>query len=744
MEKLDTREWLLTNGLGSFASGTVGDAHTRTYHGWLIAALDPPSQRTLLLSHIEASLDIDGIHTDLGTNYWGSGDVSPEGYRWLCSFSSAPVPTWMWQRGPWQMTRELLLPHWTSTLASNARKASAHTIGNTTANATIPDGQEAIHEDIASADQLNACHRVLVRYRYDGDHPATLTLRPLIADRHFHHQQHASSQLQFSQVVTQKQLLLQAIRPDWSGTPWYLRWTRSIYHPDSVWYWDYCYPEETRRGLGDSEDLYSPGYLRIDMAPGQSITIEATVGMSQTSPELTASTFDTLVELERDRIQKEVVRANAVSGSPQAEAFSGCTITSPSPATHQNPRPLATGPDAPHPNPHRIHQMLLHAADQFITYRASVAGPTIMAGYPWFGDWGRDTLISIPGLALTNRRYGLAKGLLKTFAQHCEQGLIPNAFPDKGSQPYYNSLDASLWWIETLGLYLETTQDWAFVEEQYPTVQRIYKALMTGTLHDIRVDAVDNLLTWNGAHVALTWMDAVVDDIPVTPRMGKAIEINALWYSCLCWMERWANHFHRKAESLGDDTKAKSYHRQIQRYATQKHQVQQALKVFWNPRRGYFYDRIGPDDSPDPSIRPNAIIALSLAHCGFSQDHGEQALELAHNRLLTPYGLRSLDPANPAYKGHYAGNMAHRDRAYHQGTVWSWLLGPFARAWKRFHGDRPIPFNPAPLMAHIVQQDSLGSVSEIFDGDAPHLPQGATSQAWSVAELLRHWKDLIH
>ena len=749
MEKLDTREWLLTNGLGSFASGTVGDAHTRTYHGWLIAALDPPSQRTLLLSYIEASLDIGGMHTDLGTNYWGSGDVSPEGFRWLQSFCSAPVPTWVWQRDEWTISRELLMPHWTSTLPlDGASKSSQLPIASgdsAQTNASEQDAGDRLSATV-SEEQLKVCHRILVRYRYNGKQPATLTLRPLIGDRHFHHQQRAANPLQFSQVVTHQQLWLQAIRPDWSGTPWYLRWTGGIYHPDSVWYWDYCYPEETRRGLGDAEDLYSPGYLRIVLQPGDAITLEAAVGLAQSKPQpLTASTFDESAKAERDRLHAHVFSAVKPESAAIAPGFNGCWLITAGPknkADHDKLTSDANHDQSIQANQHHIHQLLLYAGDQCITHRASVAGPTIMAGYPWFGDWGRDTLISIPGLTLTTRRYGLARGLLRTFAQHCEQGLIPNAFPDKGSRPYYNSLDASLWWIETLGLYLDATQDWDFVEAQYPTVQRIYKALMTGTLHNIRVDAVDSLLTWNSPNVALTWMDAVVNDNPVTPRTGKAIEINALWYSSLCWMQRWASHFQTKAQALGDDTKVKAFSRQIQRYNTQITQVQKALNVFWNPRRGYFYDTIGPDDSPDPSIRPNAIIALSLSHCGFSQEQGERALALAHNRLLTPYGLRSLDPANPAYKGTYAGNMSYRDRAYHQGTVWSWLIGPFIRAWKRFHGDRPIPFNPAPLLAHITEQDGLGSVSEIFDGDAPHLSQGAISQAWSVAELLRHWADL--
>ncbi|NET51543.1 MAG: amylo-alpha-1,6-glucosidase, partial [Merismopedia sp. SIO2A8] len=386
---------------------------------------------------------------------------------------------------------------------------------------------------------------------------------------------------------------------------------------------------------------------------------------------------------------------------------------------------------------------LLRTGEQFISHRLSVSGPTIMAGYPWLGDWSRNTLIALPGLALTTKRFGIARQILQSFAQHCTQGLMPDALPAREHQPSYNNLDVSLWWIETLGLYLKATQDWRFLEEQYPTVQKIYKALTVGTLHNIRVDAVDGLLTWNSPDIALTWMDAAVDGKPVTPRLGKAIEINALWYSSLCWARQWAEQLQIAAMEQGNEEKVKTFTRQIQRYEQHIDHVRDSLKIFWNPQRGYFYDTIGPDDSPDASIRPNGIIALSLSHCGFSENHAKQALNLAHDRLLTPYGLRSLDPANADYKGHYAGNMTYRDRAYHQGTVWSWLIGPFIRAWKRFHGDLAVPFNAVSLLSHVEHQVCMGSVSEIFDGDAPHFPQGAVSQAWSVAELIRHWDDLF-
>ena len=713
MEQLDTREWLLTNGLGSFASGTIGDAHTRTYHGWLIAALTAPSQRTLLLSHIDASLDIDGHHVELSCNYWGSGEVSPEGYLWLQSFKPPPVPTWTWATDQWQLSRQIHLPHWSSTIGAQRREGLAPSI---------------------SAADLQQCHRVLIRYQYSGVAPATLTLRPLIGDRYFHHQQRAEKPLQFSQMVNDQQLLLQATRPQWSGTPWYLRWTRGTYTPDGLWYWDYCYPEETRRGLSDSEDLYSPGVIAVVLHPGQTVTLEAQVGWSGLSETvLSDSTFEEAVASERDRLQHHVFyRSDSLKEGLESEhAFDSELISTET----AGDRPLKEISST-------LWFSLLYAGDQFIAHRPSISGPTIMAGYPWFGDWGRDTLIAIPGLTLTTQRFALARQLLRIFAQHCEQGLIPNAFPDQSMRPYYNNLDVALWWIEILGLYLQATRDWDFLEEQYPIVHRIYKAFITGTLHNIRVDAVDGLLTWNSPSLALTWMDATVNDEPITPRTGKPIEINALWYSGLCWARQWAEHLQIKAMATGNEDNVMMFSRQVQRYERQLRQVRESLKIFWNPRRGYFYDTIYPDDSPDPSIRPNAIIALSLAHCGFSESHSVQALDLAHNRLLTAYGLRSLDPANPDYQGRYEGDMYARDRAYHQGTVWSWLIGPFIRAWKRFHPDRPIPFNPAPLLTHIAQQGCLGSVAEIFDGDTPHLPRGAVSQAWSVAEIIRHWSDL--
>jgi 4-alpha-glucanotransferase len=680
VKDLDTREWLLTNGLGSFASGTVCDARTRTYHGWLMAALEPPGRRTLLLSHLDASLEVAGEIWALSTNFWTGGKIEPLGYQLLQTFELEPVPTWIWGKQGWQMTRQLVMPYGLS---------EGWTIGSL--NASTPKQQPQL------------CNRILIQYRYDGSEVATLRLRPVIGDRDFHSQQSADEGLQFSQVVGLTQIYLQGVRGTQVGVPWQLRWSAGHYQPEGTWYWNYYYPEEKLRGLGDREDLYSPGYLTIVLQPGDTVTLEASVECSGgVLPELDSQLFEQAVQAEQER---------------QRQLF-------------------ALVPTAVKSEQQVIWHQLLRAGDQFIAYRASIGGPTVIAGYPWFNDWGRDTLIALPGLALATGRLEAAKGLLKTFGSYCRDGLIPNTFPDDGAQPIYNSIDASLLWIETLGLYLETTQDWDFLIQEYPVVRKIYKAFTAGTLYNIRVDAADGLLTWEAPSVALTWMDAVIDGEPVTPRQGKPVEINALWYSALCWISLWT----QKLVTDATVDKVRLLH-QAQHYAQQAQKVKASLQKFWNPERNYFYDTIEPDDRRDARIRPNAVLALSLYHCGFPEDQARRVLQVACDRLVTPYGLRSLDPADPDYIGYYGGDRLHRDKAYHQGTVWSWLIGPFVRAWKRFYGTKPVPVDWQLLLEHMQQQACLGSISEIFDGDPPHSPQGAIAQAWSVAELIRHYWD---
>jgi len=714
MDTLDIREWLLTNGLGSYANGTISDAHTRTYHGWLIAALNPPVQRRLLLARIDASFDDGRRRYDLGTNYWKSGDISPMGYRLLQSFQRYPTPTWIWGGDDWSITRRLLLPY------------AWHDDG--TANRPIDPVTRHVDDSVSEPDSpIMGRQRLMIHYHYQGNRSAILNLRPLIADRSLHYQQSADDDLQFSQVVGDRRVVLQAIRPHQAGTTWTLRWTGGAYYPTGVWYWNYHYPEETQRGLGDREDLYSPGYLVVPLEPGASVTLEASLD-DGSGPSLNDHDFEDVLAAESRRLHRywqQVQPLNAPASLDHSLSGSNSLPTGPT----SEPLEFPESPDI------TTLQRLLQAGDQFVVYRQSVSSPTLLAGYPWFGDWGRDALIALPGLTLTTGRFTLAKGMLRTFARYCNYGLIPNTFPDSRGRPFYNCLDASLWWIETLGLYLNATQDWDFLIEQYVTVQRIYKALTIGTLHNIRVDAMDGLLTWDAPQVALTWMDAICEGQPVTPRRGKPIEINALWYSSLCWANRWALWLQTNTDMPGLD-------RQASRYQQQAERVAESLQKFWNPGQGYFNDVIGPDDRPDEHIRPNAVIALSLSHCSVADKYGRAALLLARDRLLTPYGLRSLDPKDPGYAGRYAGDVPYRDQVYHQGTVWTWLLGPFIRAWQRFLPEEPLPVDATALLSHFESEGGIGSISELFDGASPHQAQGAIAQAWSVAELIRHWPDL--
>ncbi len=695
MPDLDTREWLLTNGLGSFASGTVSGARTRTYHGWLFAATNPPSGRTLLFSHLEASLEVLGSVVALGTNIWGNGQIERTGYKLLRSFEINPVPKWIWGQDNWQLTRELVMPY------GLVRTRDWGQRGISNAPCPIPHAQFS--------------HRILIQYHYEGSQTAILRLRLLIAERDFHHQQTASPQLKFSQLLGQQQVCLQAINSGHFGIPWHLRWTRGNYQPDAVWYWDYRLSEETKRGLGNKEDLHSPGYLIVTLQPGDTVTLEAGVGFPDSvAGVLTAKTFAEAVEAEQERLSQ--IFGWRQGGRGEKEQGNN----------DQSPMPNAHSP---------IWQQLLKASDQFIVYRASIAGPTVIAGYHWFNEWGRSTLIALPGLTLVPQRFDLAKGVLRTFGHYCRHGLIPNAFPDVNGEPIYNSIDAALWWIETLGLYLEVTQDWDFLAEQFPLIQQIYKAFVGGTHFNIQVDATDGLVSWDARGVALTWMDVVIGSHPVTPRRGKAVEINALWYSALCWLSKWA----KRLSQLGYGEPVRLT-KQAQRYAQQAQHVKTSLQKFWNPQLGYLYDTIEPDDRRNFQVRPNAVLALSLHHCGFSVQQGCQILDLATTSLLTPYGLRSLDPGDPEYKGKYEGNQEQRDRAYHQGTVWAWLIGPYIRAWQRFYPQQSLPFDWQPLLDHFLSDACLGSISEIFDGDSPHTPRGAIAQAWSVAEVIRHIK----
>ena len=444
------------------------------------------------------------------------------------------------------------------------------------------------------------------------------------------------------------------------------------------WYLQFTYPVEQERGLDFEEDLFTPFELSYQLAPGQTVTIVATTE------------------------KKGAVNAEELTTRERArrKGFEGTNEPS--------------------------RQTLLIAADSFVARRGKDK-LTVLAGYPWFTDWGRDTMIALPGLALTSGRFDVARKILLTFAQYCDKGMIPNAFPDKGETPTYNTVDASLWFVVAAWKYWKASGDDTGAREILPALADVMKYYKDGTRYDIRADG-DGLITAGTAGTQLTWMDVKVDGYVPTPRHGKPVEINALWLNALLMVAE-------MEEKLLEDIHSAVILRKLADQVASSF-----VKAFWNPDGGYLYDVI-QGDVRDASVRPNQIFAVSLPYSPLDKAQQKSVLDVVTDQLLTPYGLRSLSPKDPRYCPKYTGNRWQRDCAYHQGTVWAWLIGPYCDAYAKVNGTgktqrKEIAKIIQPLLNH-MDQAGLGSVAEIFDGNAPHRPVGCFAQAWSVSELLR-------
>ncbi|MDF1524108.1 MAG: amylo-alpha-1,6-glucosidase, partial [Trueperaceae bacterium] len=372
-----------------------------------------------------------------------------------------------------------------------------------------------------------------------------------------------------------------------------------------------------------------------------------------------------------------------------------------------------------------IGARLALAADQFVVRRrvGDREGASVIAGYPWFADWGRDTMIALPGLALATGRPELARDLLVSYAGFLDAGMLPNRFPDAGGAPEYNTADATLWYLEAVRAYVAETDDLGLARELWPTLLAIVAAHERGTRYGIGVDPNDGLLRAGAPGTQLTWMDAKVGDWVVTPRAGKPVEINALWFNGLVALGD-------LAERLG--TPAGPWRDRSARVAM-------SLQRFWRPQSGYLIDVLDGPDGDDPSLRPNQLLAVSLPACAWSAERQRAVVDACAGALLTSHGLRSLTPSHPDYRPRYGGDPWSRDGAYHQGTVWGWLLGPFALAHHRAHGDARAARTFLEPLVDQLHTHGLGSLAEIFDGDPPHRPRGCFAQAWSVAETLRAW-----
>jgi predicted glycogen debranching enzyme len=519
----------------------------------------------------------------------------------------------------------------------------------------------------------------IIRYRLlsEPTESPLLELRPLIAFRDCHSTTHENDALNAEVRIEATRA---AVTPYTSLPTLYMAHDADAIDTKGSWYRSFEYRVERERGLDWVEDLYNPCTFRFDLGRQSHATI-----IASTTPH-DASHAD---ELRR----AEISRRSTIQATFAADdAF------------------VAT---------------LVAAADQFIVARGEQQ--TVIAGYHWFSDWGRDTMVAIPGLTLTTGRVEMARSILLAFARYVDRGMLPNRFPDAGEQAEYNTVDATLWFFEAIRAFLHYSGDHQFVRtELYPVLNDIIAWHRRGTRYGIRVDG-DGLLRAGEAGVQLTWMDAKVGDWVVTPRRGKPVEVQALWYNALCLMEHLAREF-------GDDGQAKQY----DEMASLAHRS--FNQSFWNDSADCLYDVVD-GGTHDASLRPNQIFAVSLPHTMLCRDKSRRVVDLVQRFLLTPYGLRSLAPNDVRYCGDYAGDPGHRDGVYHQGPVWAWLMGPFITAYLKVNDHtaqtrQQVTAWLSGFHAHLLDA-GLGQVSEIFDGDAPHHPRGCIAQAWSTAELLR-------
>ena len=627
-----SREWLETNGIGGYASGTVAGAHTRRYHGLLVAATQPPLGRMLLLSKFEETLFIDGERFELSTNQY-PGEIHPEGYKYLTGFRLEPFPIWTYEINGVELEKSVFMPHGENTM--------------------------------------------LCRWKMTGDSSTdvTLELKPLLAFRDHHHLRQEDALFNGDYAVEDG---LVSMQPYAEMPQLHFAHNANGIEHQGHWYRDLEYAIERERGFDFSEDLYQPFSLTFDLSSDAAVI--ASTKMRKTTD---------AANLERSEIKRRadlIVRSETDNES--------------------------------------IWPLIL-AADQFIVDRGG--GKTVIAGYPWFSDWGRDTMIALRGLTLATKRPEIARSIILEFAKHISQGMIPNRFPDEGEMPDYNTVDATLWFFEAIRAYADATDDFEMIQnELYDKLVGIIDHHVVGTRYNIHVDS-DGLLYAGERGTQLTWMDAKIGDWVVTPRIGKPVEIQALWHNALCIMETFA-------ERVGDAQRQARYSEMA---ATGRDSFN---GQFWNSSENCLYDVINEDEK-DGSVRPNQIFAVSLTHSMLDAKRARAVVKKVEAELLTPVGLRSLSPKDPRYVPIYVGSPHDRDAAYHQGTVWGWLTGHFVDAYRKVHSkdvraEKRIGEILAGLRAHLSSA-AVGQVSEIFDGDSPHTPRGCPAQAWSVAELLR-------
>lgn len=659
-------EWLVTNGLGGYASGTMSGVITRRYHGYLVAALPAPFGRVMMLNELTERIEFPGGRIVQLSGEERSGDpVKLDAMEYISDFRlESGMPVWCYDVEGVRIEKRLVLPHAQNTAFINYSLLS---------------------------DQDNV----------------RLVLRPSI---HFRaHETAVSAELERTYTLTVGEDRYEVS----SGTDLpplriLFKGQNAALMVDRVRIEKVTYRIEERRGYAAQGDLWSPGFFHVALRRYCDATL---ILSSESWDTMRALSPNQALDSEAER-KRRILSLAAKHIGKDADA-----LVKESPTVAE----------------------LVWAADQFLirpagrsedTTRARAVGDevrTVIAGYHWFTDWGRDTMISLEGLTLSTGRVMEASWILRAFSHYIRDGLIPNLFPERQLEGLYHTADATLWFFHALDRYTELSRDHAVLHMVLPKLVDIFEWHMRGTAFGIHVDPADGLLSQGAEGYALTWMDAKVEDWVVTPRRGKAVEINGLWYNALRLLEGWLT-------DAGDS-------RQAERVRKAADQARQSFNArFWYEKGKYLYDVLDGPNGDDPACRPNQLLSFSLKFPILDEPHWPAVLDICREKLLTPVGLRSLSPDHKDYKPKYDGDLRARDAAYHQGTVWAWLIGPFIDAWLKVHpGDFERAGTFLDGFAPHLKEACLGSISEIFDAEPPFTPRGCVAQAWSVAEVLRCW-----
>jgi predicted glycogen debranching enzyme len=652
------REWLLTNGLGGYASGTISGSVTRRYHGLLIAALPAPLGRVMMLNHLaEDVLLSDGRRVQFGGEEPSRAEDAPDSplglfiteFRLECQ-----LPVWRYDIEGVVIEKRVLLVHGQNTVHVTYQLLSNH---------------EGVRLELRPSFQFRP-------HENDVAEPWKDEYRLLIHGTRY--------EVHAGQDYPPLRLSLEGEAASFTHDGGHAR--------------EIAYSVEAERGYRSRGILWSPGTFAMTLRAKRDATLSASTDSWDTLLTLTPAQAR---KYEQQRRQRLITLA------------------------HPSARDAAAAE-------------LVLAADQFIisptgrvedVARARAAGDevrSVIAGYHWFTDWGRDTMISLEGLTLVTGRHTEAGWVLRTFAHYVRDGLIPNFFPDGKNEGVYHTADATLWFFHALDRYLQVTKDRGTLQIILPKLLDIVDHHLRGTRFHIRVDPADGLLAQGAEGYQLTWMDAKVDDWVVTPRRGKAVEINALWYNALRLLEHWL-----REEKMGRADEIKKHADRAGVAFNQR---------FWCEEAGYLYDVVDGENGDDSACRPNQVFAIALHHPVLDEARWQPVLDVVRERLLTPVGLRTLSRDHPDYKARYFGDLRARDAAYHQGTVWAWLIGPFIDAWLKAHPNEREKARSwiTALISHL-DTACVGSISEVFDAEAPFTPRGCIAQAWSVAEALRSW-----